>query len=37
MGFIELKSLSVNRKRDLIGGHWECEKHVVMFGCLKIA
>ena len=28
--FIELISLSF----DLIEGHWECEKHAVMLGCL---
>ena len=31
--FIELKSLSVNPSKDLIEGHWECEKHAVMPGC----
>ena len=31
MRFIELKSLSVGH---LIEGHWECEKHAVMLGCV---
>ena len=29
--FIEFKSLSVGHP---IEGHWECEKHAVMLGCL---
>ena len=37
VGFIEFKSLSVGHNYDLIGGHWECEKHAIMLGCLRNA
>ena len=31
--FTELKSF-VSRSFDLIEGHWECEKHAAILGCL---
>ena len=30
--FVELKFVS--QSFDHIEGHWECEKHAIMFGCL---
>ena len=34
LGEIHCIKFFVNRSFDLIEGHWECEKHGVMLGCL---
>ena len=34
MRFIDRIVIFVSWSFDLIEGHWECEKHAVMLGCL---
>ena len=31
---LEILKIFVSRSFDLIEGHWECEKQVVMLGCI---